>query len=56
MTDRRFLDWTDAAAADPRAQGKDGKSNLQHVHGDCPLGLDRTAPVDLLPRRRLKKR
>ena len=36
----KFLDWSTATMADPRAVGKDGKTNLQHY-------LDQTTPVDL---------
>ena len=35
-----FLDWNTATVADPKALGKDGKTNLQHY-------LDQTAPVGL---------
>jgi hypothetical protein len=41
----KFLDWSTATAADPRAIGKDGKTNLQHY-------LDQTAPIDLPPLKR----
>ena len=34
----KFLDWSTATAADPKALGLDGKSNLQHY-------LDQTEPV-----------
>jgi hypothetical protein len=44
----KFLDWTTATAADPKALGKDGKTSLQHY-------LDQTAPVDLPPVGPLKK-
>jgi hypothetical protein len=35
----KCLDWSTATVADPKALGKDGKTNLQHY-------LDQTAPVD----------
>ena len=35
----KFLDWSTATVADPKALGRDGKTNLQHY-------LDQTAPVD----------
>jgi hypothetical protein len=44
----KFLDWSTATAADPKAVGKHGKTNLQHY-------LDQTAPVDLAPDGPLRK-